>query len=154
MERGVIDAMEYSYPSNDLTEGYYTLAKYYTVPGIHQPTSSQDIYINMDSWNALPEDLQQVFYLAANENILSTWISTSMLDIDAMQFYKENGNELVRMTDETIVTLIDWANKYMDDLSKDDPFFAKVRASQIEFGKIWFPYKEMLEIPYPDLSGY
>lgn len=154
MERGVIDAMEYSYPSNDITEGYNELAKYYMYPGVHQPSGSQDIYINLDSWNALGEELQEIIYLAASENIMHSWNYIATRDIAAYEAFEEYGNEGVYLGDETVETLIEWSNRYMDELSAKDDYFAKVRESQIEFGKIWFPYKEKIYMPYPDLSRY
>ena len=42
LERGVLDATEYSMPAADLSLGFYKVAKHYYFPGWHQPASIMD----------------------------------------------------------------------------------------------------------------
>jgi TRAP-type mannitol/chloroaromatic compound transport system substrate-binding protein len=44
LERGVIDAAEFSDPSSDLALGFPNVRKFYHMPGIHQPTGMMEFY--------------------------------------------------------------------------------------------------------------
>ncbi len=60
LQRGVIDAGEFSEPSSDMAMGFQDVAKYYYLPGIHQPTGIMDVLINKSKWDPLPADLKAI----------------------------------------------------------------------------------------------
>lgn len=146
LERGVLDAAEYSIPAFDCTAGYHEVRKYYHMPGLHQPTGVVQLYINKDSWNALPDDLKAVVEHASYENILDSWLYGDSENIKALETFKAHGNELVVMDPETVATFTKWAEDYMDEMAAKDPEFAKVRESQKAFAAKWYPYKEAMHI--------
>ena len=49
LNRGVLDAAEYSIPAFDKTLGIWEVCKYVMLPGIHQPTSQIELVINKAS---------------------------------------------------------------------------------------------------------
>ncbi len=53
LEKGLIDATEFSLPVCDLPLGFYKVAKYNYYPGWHQPSTSLELLINKDVWNNL-----------------------------------------------------------------------------------------------------
>jgi TRAP-type mannitol/chloroaromatic compound transport system substrate-binding protein len=53
LERGVIDAAEYSDPSSDMSMGFQDVKKFYHLPGIHQPTGMMEVLINKKRWDEL-----------------------------------------------------------------------------------------------------
>ena len=53
LERGTIDATEFSMPAIDLKLGFYQIAKHYYFPGWHQQSTTLEMMINMDKWNAM-----------------------------------------------------------------------------------------------------
>src|SRR5699024_10198457 len=59
MERGLVDAINFSTPYTDRTLGFYEVADYFTGPSIHQPTTMYYLGIDKDKWNELPEDIQE-----------------------------------------------------------------------------------------------
>ena len=48
LQRGVLDAAEYSIPAFDKTLGIWEVCKYVMLPGIHQPTSQCELVINQE----------------------------------------------------------------------------------------------------------
>jgi TRAP-type mannitol/chloroaromatic compound transport system substrate-binding protein len=64
LERGVIDASDWGTLSMNQDLGYHKLAKYPTYPGFHSMPMS-DVAVNLNRWNALPDDLKKVFEVAA-----------------------------------------------------------------------------------------
>jgi len=58
LEKGLIDATEFSMPICDLPLGFYKVAKYNYFPGWHQPSTIQELLINKETWNNLDEGQQ------------------------------------------------------------------------------------------------
>ena len=74
LQSGAIDATEWVGPYNDLAFGLYKSAKYYYYPGWHEPATVLDNFINLDAWNALPDDLKAIVEQAnraVNQMVLS-----------------------------------------------------------------------------------
>lgn len=65
LQRGVIDAGEFSEPSSDMAMGFQDMAKYYYLPGMHQPTGMMEVLINKSKWDPLPADLKAIIEYAA-----------------------------------------------------------------------------------------
>ena len=65
LQTGVIDALEWVGPYNDLAFGFHEVARYYYYPGWHEPGSMLELIVNRDSLEALPEDLQAIVTYAA-----------------------------------------------------------------------------------------
>ena len=58
LEKGLIDATEFSMPVCDAPLGFYKVAKYNYYPGWHQPSTVQELLINKDTWNAMDKSQQ------------------------------------------------------------------------------------------------
>ena len=63
MKDGEIDALEWVGPSLDLGMRFHEIAPYYYT-GWHEPATELQFLINQESWNRLPEHLQQVLRIA------------------------------------------------------------------------------------------
>lgn len=64
LEKGVIDATEFSLPTTDQLLGFYKIAKYNYFPGWHQQATIIPIYINKDTWNTMSKTHQKMIELA------------------------------------------------------------------------------------------
>ena len=88
LELGTIDATEFSMPAIDRSYGFYQIAKYNYFPGWHQQSTSNEMLINMDKWNALPDEYQAMLETACDASI------TQMIaDGEASQFEAMLANE-------------------------------------------------------------
>ncbi len=61
LDRGAIDAAEFVGPHDDEKLGLHEAAKYYYYPGWWEPGATLDATVNLDAWNALPEEYQEVY---------------------------------------------------------------------------------------------
>ncbi len=69
LQSGAIDGTEWVGPYNDLSLGFYQVAKYYYWPGFHEPGSGLECMVNKAKYDALPDDLRHVIQVAcAAEN--------------------------------------------------------------------------------------
>ena len=66
LQSGVIDAAEWVGPWNDLAFGFHKVAKHYYGPGFQEGGGSGELMINLNAWNQLPKDLQDIVYAAAS----------------------------------------------------------------------------------------
>ena len=109
LQRGVLDAAEYSIPAFDKTLGIWEVCKYVMLPGIHQPTSQCELVINKKAWEALPDDLKAQLEAAVNSTRLNNWLWMEEKNIEAVDFFKKNGVTFVNMDPETVKTFTKWA---------------------------------------------
>lgn len=80
LERGTIDAAEFSMPAIDLKLGFYQVAKHYYFPGWHQQSTMLDFIINKDKWDAMSESQQGLIKMACRANI-----ATGLAEGEAIQ---------------------------------------------------------------------
>lgn len=149
LERRVIDAAEFSIPAFDITLGLQHVAQYYHYPGIHQPTGVLEIAINKNKWNALPDDLKRIFEYAAEAATLRIWLSSEADSIRALEKFREMGREQVLLNPEDVKTMMKWSDEWLEKMARENEFFGRVRQSQIEFSKWWYPYKHATTLPIP-----
>ncbi len=148
LQRGVLDAAEYSIPAFDKTLGIWEVCKYVMVPGIHQPCSQTELLVNKQAYAALPEDLKEALNLAVAQSRLDEWLWMESKNIEAIDFFKKNGITFVTLDPETMETFVKWAEDYLDERAAKDKTFAKVWNSQKEFGKKWYPYHKLYNLPH------
>ena len=60
LQTGAIDAADWVGPYNDLSLGLHKAARYYYYPGWHETSPMLQCTINLDAWNSLPEDIQDI----------------------------------------------------------------------------------------------
>ena len=65
LQRGVIDGGEFSGPKADDSLKLQEVAKYWCAPAWYQSAGVNGVMVNMDAWNALPEEYQTAFEMAA-----------------------------------------------------------------------------------------
>ena len=104
--------------------------------------------VNKKAYAALPDDLKRALEAAVARSRIDEWLWMEKKNIEAVEFFKKNGIEFVTMDPETVTTMVKWAHEYLDERSAKDATFAKVWNSQKEFGKKWYPYHNMYNLPH------
>jgi TRAP-type mannitol/chloroaromatic compound transport system substrate-binding protein len=104
LELGSIDAAEFSQPAIDISLGFYEVASHYYLPGWHQPTTINDLMINMDVWNGLSEADRATIQLACRDNTFRMFTEAEAIQADALQ----------QLQDEHGVTLHRWSDEQLD----------------------------------------
>jgi TRAP-type mannitol/chloroaromatic compound transport system substrate-binding protein len=145
LERGVLDATEFSSPYNDKVLGFYEVTKYMTGPGMHQPGVLFYVGINKDSWNALPADLQKLVEESARAATLWSWVYDFDQSMDAVDYFKSKGQEFITV-DEAVQLKIQqdtWA--ILDARSKEQGgVFAEIWTSMKEYRARFIEYENFM----------
>ena len=69
LERGTIDATEFSMPAIDQNLGFYNIAKHYYFPGWHQQSTIQELLINKAKWDAMTDQQRELIKTACKANV-------------------------------------------------------------------------------------
>ena len=141
LERGVIDAAEFSAPAINFPMGFDDITKYVIEPGIHQPSVQCSLFFNQDAWNTLPADLKWIVKIAAKETQLwsNTWIEN--LNIQAINKFNEKV-EFVTMDDEALSAMAKTTKNYLDGLKAKNPDVKKTLDSQEAFKQDFSTWRE------------
>jgi TRAP-type mannitol/chloroaromatic compound transport system substrate-binding protein len=142
LERGVIDAAEFSSPAINYPMGFDEITKYVIEPGVHQPSVQCALFFNMDAWNKLPDDLKWIVNIAAKETQLWSTAWQENLNIDAIKKFKEKV-EFVKMDEEAITAFAKRTKEYLDDLKAKYPDVKKTLDSQEQFKKDFAEWREI-----------
>lgn len=143
LERGVIDATEFSMPSIDLDLGFYQIAKYNYFPGWHQQSSIGELLMNGDEWKALTDQQQAWFEAGCGESIVWSQARSEALQFKAMQELQEKGVEIVRWPDEFLDAFRAAWDEVVAEESAKDPLFKKTYESYKAFHEeyqIWLEH--------------
>jgi TRAP-type mannitol/chloroaromatic compound transport system substrate-binding protein len=125
LERGVIDATEWSSPSINLPSGFHKIAKYVIMPGIHQPAAVMECVVNMDAYNRISDREREMLWLAARLEMFDSWGRIAYEDMAALDEMKKSGNEFVKLSPEFIKAAKDASEKWADEQAKDNAWFKK-----------------------------
>src|SRR5690606_3489639 len=67
LERGTLDAVEFSGPLDDEKLGFQRVAKYYYYPGFWEGCANVSFIVNLDKWNGLPPSYKAALEAACAE---------------------------------------------------------------------------------------
>ena len=96
----------------------------------------------------MPDDLKAQLEAAIGKMRLENWLWMESKNMEAVEFFKKNGVEIVVMEPESVATMVKWAHEYLDERAAKDEFFAKVWNSQKAFGKKWYTYNKSYSLPH------
>ncbi|MBW2596045.1 MAG: TRAP transporter substrate-binding protein DctP [Deltaproteobacteria bacterium] len=142
LERGVIDAGEFSSPAMTYPMGFDDICKYCIAPGVHQPGIQCALFINKKKWAALPEDLKQIVKICAVETQgwSQWWIQN--LNAKAIKLLGKK-MEFVKMSDEAMSDFARVTKAYLEELKAKYPDVKKILDSQEKFKEDYAEWREM-----------
>lgn len=134
LEKGVIDATEFSMPAMDIKYGFFQIAKYNYFPGWHQQTSVSHLLVNMDKWNGLSDASRRMLEVACGDAIHHTYAETEAVNPGAMlEMGEKYGVITKRWKDEQLGVFEKAWNQVLEEDSAKDPLFKKVADSYSSF---------------------
>jgi TRAP-type mannitol/chloroaromatic compound transport system substrate-binding protein len=142
LERGIIDACEFSSPAVNLPMGFHEITKYVIEPGVHQPSCQFDIFINKKAYDALPADLKAIVEICAKETQLWSYSWIENLNIKAIEIMSKKV-EFVSMDDDTLNAFAKVTHEYFEELKAKNADVKKVLDSQDLFKKEYAPWRQL-----------
>jgi TRAP-type mannitol/chloroaromatic compound transport system substrate-binding protein len=137
LENDSIDAVEWMGPYYDKKLGLHKAAKskyYYYYPGWHEPGTTLELLINRQAWEKLPDDLQKIIEIAANNT--HQWIYTEFesKNAQALKDLELNGDIDIRAFPDNVLTeLREATKKRLEQKAKADRDFDDVYKNYRDF---------------------
>lgn len=147
LERGRIDATEFSAPQLDVGFGFHEIADYYYFPGWHQPASWDSIIVNMDVWNDLSEEHRRVMEEACKANITFNLHDQIDAQMDAIEEIEAAGVEVRRFPDEVLAALRQASEEVLAEEAENDPVFAEALDSLTAYVERVGRWNELQRLP-------
>lgn len=138
LDRGAIDAAEFVGPYDDEKLGLQNAATYYYYPGWWEPGATLDVTVNLDKWNELPKEYQEVFKTAAYESNINMLAKYDALNGAALQKLVEGGTELIPYSDEILQAAAKASTALFEENASGDATFKEIYES-------WKTFREQVQ---------
>mmetsp|Transcript_20008 Transcript_20008/g.26223 ORF Transcript_20008/g.26223 Transcript_20008/m.26223 type:complete len:346 (-) Transcript_20008:534-1571(-) len=148
LERGAIDATEFSMPRIDARLGFHKIAKYNYFPGWHQPSTLFELLINKDVYDELTDRAKEQIKVACLANITTNLAEGEATNYAAMVDNTENNGVTIKQWSPEILAAFEenW-NAVAKELAAEDEFFAKVWADLAEYRKGYAVWSKSIYLP-------
>ena len=140
LERGVIDATEFSMPAVDLNLGFHAIAKHYYFPGWHQPATLVDLMIHLPRWQELSDTHRAQIEVACRASIVDNLALAEASQFKALQELQGKGVQLHRWPPEMLAAFESAWQEVAAEQAAEDPDFKRAWDSLQAFRadyKIW-----------------
>lgn len=135
LERGVIDAAEYSNPGVDESLGFDQAAKYYYFPGWQNPTSPEWLIVNTDAYAKLTGNQKKALDMACGDTVARSIAEGEVVSMKALQRIRAKGVNIRRWKPEVVTELRRLWNAEAERLSAENANFKKIWTSMSNFRK-------------------
>ncbi|MCE9662098.1 TRAP transporter substrate-binding protein [Halomonas sp. M5N1S17] len=149
MQTGVLDAADWVGPYNDMAFGLHQVADYYYTSPWNEPTAVLEGTVNLDAWNALPDDLKAVVTEAARASNLAMISEFAYRNAQALDtLVEEHGVQLRTFPDDVVEALYESSQQVIQNQVENDPDSAKVYESYQAFQSLVRPFHDVGEFDY------
>ncbi|QJQ95628.1 MULTISPECIES: TRAP transporter substrate-binding protein [Halomonadaceae] len=149
MQTGVLDAADWVGPYNDMAFGLYQVADYYYTSVWNEPSAGLEGTINLDAWNALPDDLKAVVVEAARSANLSMIDEFTYRNAQALEtLVDEHGVELRAFPEDVMSALYESSMTVLQRQVDNDPASKRIYDSYVAFQQLVRPYTDIGEFAY------
>jgi TRAP-type mannitol/chloroaromatic compound transport system substrate-binding protein len=141
LERGVIDATEFSMPAMDIKLGFHQIAKFNYFPGWHQQVSCSEFLMNKKAYDALPDAYKAMIEVAGQAQVIYTYAETEATQFDVMAEMRDKHKvQVKRWSDKDLAAFEKAWLEVIQEESAKDPLFKKVADHYLDYRKkyaIW-----------------
>jgi TRAP-type mannitol/chloroaromatic compound transport system substrate-binding protein len=135
MQRGTIDAFEYSTLASNWNMHFNEVAKYVYLSPSRAAADPQVFFVNKDAFNKLPADLQLIVKSVISDYTMQQHEYLIAESIKAMESFKKAGNEVLKVPKVIEDAVAVAADKfYTEKSASEKPIFAEIYNSMKAFG--------------------
>ena len=133
LQTGAIDAAEWVGPYDDLKLGFNDVAEFYYYPGWWEPGPTLEIQINLEKWNELPTEYQEILKTASYEANMNMLASYDAKNRAALQEIIAGGTKLLPYSNEILAAAEKASFELFDEFAAEDEDFKKIYEQWKEF---------------------
>ncbi len=143
LEKGVLDGTEFSLPTVDDQLGFDKVAKNYYLPGWHQPSTNQYLYVNLAAWNKLKPQTQAQIETTCTAGTMMALAKSEALQGEMLARFEREGVKLHQISRPMLDGFAKATREVLAEESAKDPQFKKVLDSMQAFqnkNRKWHDY--------------
>lgn len=147
LEKGQIDASEFSMPAIDERLGFYKIVKNNYFPGWHQQATVFELLINKETWEGMSDQQRAII-----ETVCMASMTNSLAEAESAQpaalrrQTEENGVSLEYWNEEMLAAFESAWNEVVEE-QREDPFFAEVYDDLAAFRADYDVWEEKAFLP-------
>ena len=146
LEKGAIDASEYSLPVVDERLGLDRVAHIDYFPGWHQPFTAFHLVVNDRAWRQLDEASRALVETACTAGVTRNFARAEALQGAVLARFERRGVHTLLLPDSILTALESASRQLLEEQAQSDPDFARVLHSQREFSS---DYERWRRFAYP-----
>ena len=147
LERGAIDAAEFTGPYDDEKLGLPKAAKYYYYPGWWEPGPSLTALVNRGAWDKLPAEYQAMFSTACYQANLGMLSKYEQRNSEALLRLRRQGIKLEAYSNDILEAAEEATGVLFADLAADDAGFRDLLERWRLFQKETLNWNRINELP-------
>jgi len=148
LERGTIDATEFSGPYDDEKLGFYKVARYYYYPSFWEPSAQLSFLVGQKAWQGLPKEFQEAFQVAAAEVNLTMMAKYDALNPPALRRLLAAGVRLRKWPGEVMRRALEEARALYEEQAAKDPLYRRVYSAYWAFRQEEYRWFAVAELGY------
>lgn len=148
LEKGAIDATEFSVPAIDTVLGFYKVAKYNYFPSWHQPATHLELIINSDIWDSMSPRQKACMEIATRAvNIYSIAKTHAENGKVVQKNANEHGTQNKTWSKEMLALYKKTFKEVIKEEVQKDPFLKKVWEDYQAYRAETWPYESVAHLP-------
>lgn len=153
LDRGAIDAAEWVGPYDDEKLGLNDAAQYYYYPGWWEPGATLEAQVNLQAWESLPQEYQEIFKTAAYEANLNMLAQYDALNGAALQRLVDGGTQLTPYSNEIMAAAEEASLEFYEENANQDATFKEVYEQWRSFREEVYAWNRVNELSFDRFSN-
>lgn len=147
LEKGTIDATEFSMPAIDQILGFNKIVKYNLFPGWHQTFTAQYMLINGEAWEEASEEQKALIEVTCTAGTMRGLSEGEYKNGAVLQGFQEQGVNADQIPIEILRELKKITDEVLQEEAANDADFKRAFESQREFAKSYAVWDERAYLP-------
>jgi TRAP-type mannitol/chloroaromatic compound transport system substrate-binding protein len=126
LEKGAIDASEFSQPAIDQRLGFHKIVKYNYFPGWHQQATVFELLSNKDTWGKMSKGQKALVETTCKASMTNAIAEGEAMQFPVMEKAQENGVQIRYWNETMLNTFKSTWDEVVAEKTAADPFFKKV----------------------------
>lgn len=152
LETGAVDAAEWKNPDADQTLGLNKVAPYYYYPGWWEPGTNYEFQVNLEAWNELPQEYQEIFSAAANYAGLKMLTKFNSANGGVLQNLVLSGTKLLPFNKEILNISYQTAFAMYEEIALQDQTFREIYENWKQFKEQIYLWNQFNEISFANYT--
>lgn len=147
LEKGAIDATEYSMPAVDQMLGFDRVAKFNYFPGWHQTFTAAHLVVNKDTWESLNDADRELIETTCTAGVMRNLAKGEAIQGEVMQGFAAKGVTPVKFSEDILRELNLVTQQVLTEEAEKDSDFDRIWKSQKRFQANYRHWKQNAYLP-------